>query len=154
MSIILQIKGNNMAKDIYYLLIIYERKDNMNESKRKHARQVKNKRHYNKFVFKASSIICLMLFCGMIGYLISTNEIKGSYDKIAVIVNDRDGVGFEELSRTFLPDLNTQLGMQMIKAANGYVSDDITFLKGQKVKIPSKDSIKLWVTDRVIMMNH
>ena len=126
----------------------------MKEPNRKWIRQGKSKKHRNNIFFKVSIIICLMFFCGMIGYLVSTNEIKGSYDKIAVITNDREGVGFEELSRTFLPDLNIQLGVKMIKAANGYVSDDITFLKGQKIKIPSKDSIKLRITDRVIMTNH
>lgn len=126
----------------------------MKESNRKSIRQGKIKRHHYNNIFKVLIILCLMFFFGMIGYLISTNEIKGSYNKIAVITNNKEGVGFEELSRTFLPDLNIQLGVEMIKAANGYVSDDIIFLKGQKIKIPSKDSIKLRITDRVIMTNH
>jgi hypothetical protein len=134
--------------------INYERKDSMNELKRKYNRKNKNKTSRNRIAFRVSSVICLMLLCGVFGYFVSTNEISGSYNKIVVITNNKEGIGFEELSRAFLPDLNIKLGSKMIKAANGYVSDDITFLKGQRVKIPSKDSTKLWITDRVIMMNH
>jgi hypothetical protein len=120
----------------------------MNKSNRK------NKSYPNKIVCRASFIVCLMILSGAIGYFVSIEEIQGSYDKITIITNDREGIGLEEMSRTFLPDLNIKIGIKLIKAANGYVSDDITFLKGQRVKIPSKDSAKLWVTDRVLMTNH
>ena len=126
----------------------------MKESIRKYDCKNKNKKSRNRILFQISSILCLMLLCGVIGYFASSEEIKGSYNKIVVITNDKEGVGFEELSRSFLPDLDVKLGSKMIKAANGYVSDDITFLKGQRVKIPSKDTMKSWTTDRVIIMNH